>query len=242
MSEEERSDLIADLEYRSKRIGNNFQLLVLRTSKALKQANCTVCELKTLFVRDDRIFKALGTTENLDDAIFELSKLSSFFDYELLMNVAQKYCRDQELYEDFVAYSEELKVFCQRRLCEVPIDAFASKNCLKKSYLRIKVDKNWQITLNQVKDLERQISDILKVKLQLLEVKDGCVELFFNPLCTVNNTLSQQQKKQLREIGVIRVHLGEEEYNLTDNQETEKQVQILFRGRSDRAQCKDHHK
>ena len=226
LSKEERSDLIAELEYRSKKIGSEFQLFVVRTGRALKQANCTVRELRTLFGREDRILKALRKTEDMDEAISKLSELSSFFDYELLMNVAQKLCRDQELYDDFVAYGEELKVYCQRRVCEVPIDAFTSMKHLKSKgpYLCVKVDKNWRTTLKQLKDLEKQISDILHTKLQLLKVKDGCIELVFNPLRTVSVPFSQQQKKQLQALGVMRLHVGEKEYSLTESQEAEEQV------------------
>ena len=216
---------MAELEYRSKQIGRDFQLLVVRTSRALKQANCTLSELRTLFGREDRVLKALRKTEDLDDAIFKLSEKSSFFDYELLKNLVKKCCRDQELYDDFVAYGEQLKAFCKRRVCEVPIDAFASKKRLKSKgpYLCVKVDKNWKITLNQVTDLEKQISEILQIKLQLLMVKAGCMELVFNPLRSVSEPLSQQQKKQLREIGVLRVYVGEEEYRM-DCEEAKEQV------------------
>ena len=226
LSKEERSDLVAELEYRSKQIGRKFQVLVARTGRALKQANTTVRELRTLFGREDRILKSLLKTEDMDEAIFRLSKWSSFFDYELLMSLVEKYCHDQELFDDFVAYSEELKVFCRRRVCEIPIDAFASKKrrkC-KGPYLRVKVDKNWKITLNQVKDLEKQISDILQIKLHLLVVKDGCIELVFNPLRTMSDSFSQQHNKQLLEIGVMKLYIGEEEYSLTDSHEAEKQV------------------
>ena len=226
MNKEERDDLVAELEYRSKQIGRKFQVLVARTGRGLKQANTTVNELRTLFGREDRILKALRKTETMDKAIFKLSKLSSFFDYELLMSLVEKYCHDQELYDDFVAYSEELKVFCRRRVCEIPSDAFTSKKRLKSKgpYLRIKFDKNWQISGNQVKDLGKQISDILQIKLHLLAVKDGCMELVFNPLRSVSEPFSQQQKKWLREIGVLRIYVGEEEYSLTGSEEAEEQV------------------
>ena len=226
MSKEDRDDLVAELEYRSKRIGRKFQVLVARTGRALKNANTTVDELRTLFGREDKILKALRKAKNMDKAILKLSKLSSFFDYELLMNLVEKYCHDQELYDDFVAYCEELTVFCRRRICEMPIDAFTSKKSLELEgpYLWIKFDKNWQISVNQIKDLEKQISDILQIKLHLLAVRDGCMELVLNPLRSVSEPFSQQQKKQLREIGVIRVYVGEEEYSLMKSEEAKDQV------------------
>ena len=226
MSKEERDDLVAELEYRGKQIGRKFQVLVARTSRALMQANCTVRQLRTAFGREDRILKALRKTEGMDEAVYKLSKRSSFFDYELLMSLVEKYCHDQELYDDFVAYSEELKVFCRRRVCEIPIDAFTSKKRLKSKgpYLRIKFDKSWQISGNQIKDLEKQISDILQIKLHLLAVRDGCMELVFNTLRSVSEPFSQQQKKQLLEIGVLRVYVGEEEYSLMESEEAEDQV------------------
>ena len=222
MSKEDRSDLVAELEYRSVQISRNFQVLVARTGRALKRANCTVRELRTLFGKEDRIIKALRKTEDMDTAMYKLSKRSSFFDYELLKIMIKSYCRDcqdKELYDDLLAYVEELKVFCQRRVCEVPIDAFSSKVRLKLkgSYLHVKVDKNWNITMNQVKDLEKRVSDILQTRLHLLMVKDGCMEFIFNPLCTVSGPLSQQQKQQLLELGVTRLYSGIEEFSLTDN-------------------------
>ena len=50
------------------------------------------------------------------------------------------------------------------------------------------------------------------------------MELVFNTLRSVSEPFSQQQKKQLLEIGVIRVYVGEEEYSLTDSEEAEEQV------------------
>ena len=229
MSKEERNDLVADLEYQSKCISRKFQVLVARTGRALKQANATVSELRTLFGKDDKILKALKKTKDLDKAMLKLSKLSSFFDYELLKNMVEGYCRhcqDEELHDDLMAYIEEVKVYCQHRLCEVPVDAFSSKTYLKMkgSYLRVKVDKNWKITLKQVKDLEKQISSILQTKLQLLMVKEGCLELVFKPLRTLSGPLSPQQGEQLHELGVLCFYIGEEEFNLTSQQGTKLQV------------------
>ena len=219
LSDEERSDLTAELEYRSKQISRKFQVLVARTGRALKQANCTVNELRTLFAKEDRILKALRKTQDMDKAMFKLSKMSSFVDYELLEIMVEGYCQDQELRDDLSAYVDDLKVYCQRRVCEVPVDAFTSKKYFKSKgpYLSVKVDKNWKITLNQVKDLEKQISDILWIKLHLVMVKDGCIEFVFNPLTTLCRPLSQQQKKQLRDAGVVRLYVGEKEFSLIDS-------------------------
>ena len=117
-------------------------------------------------------------------------------------------------------------------VCEVPIDAFSSKMQLKlkSSYLHVKVDKKWNISMNQIKDLEKQISHILQTSLHLLKVKDGCVELTFNPLRTVSGPFSQQQKKQLKELGALHLFIGENEieFNLTDTKISVQEIAVAL--------------
>ena len=206
MSKEQRSDLVSRLEYESKKISREFQILVAKTALSLKQNSITVSQLRILFSQESKIQKVLRMVKDLDKALLKLSQLWSFFDYEMLGSMINGYCsKDEELLSDLKAYIDAFEEFCKRRVCEVPSDAFPAAMPFE-TYLHVKVDRNWKITLNQVKNLEQQISDILQVKLHLLKVKDGCVELVFIPMCTSIEPLSPVQQQLLRDLGVIEAY------------------------------------
>ena len=212
MAKEEREHLIRQLMVESGRMKNEFAILVDRVRESLEQKSISVNNLRVLITHSDRnevvnLFKKKKT--NITDLFCALKDYWSFFDYEFLAVIIKRHC--PELKPELGNYEESLKLFCRRRLCEIPSNIFKTKKGHKNNlYIKYnqKVDK---MKLETAKQLQHKLSELLETQLYLLEVKEGCVELVFDSFCDLDDqfSLSKQRKEQLRNMGVLEIRNGD---------------------------------
>ena len=127
-----------------------------------------------------------------------------FFDYELLSLIINRHC--MELKPELELYITSFKEYCERRICEVPIDVFKERG--DEYNLYVKCDHNFdKNTLSDVKDIEGKLSDLLETELYLLGVEEGCVKLVFTNLCAITSPLTLKQMEELKELKVIHLIL-----------------------------------
>ena len=215
MTKGEKDRLIGRLKLESGKMRNKFADLADRTREALEKNKTSVKDLELLIKFSDRnnlvnLFKKKKTVYKL---FYALSDRCSFFDYEFLSVIINRYCPElKPLLDDYEAH---FKTFCQCRLCEIPSDIFTKKRHTNNLYVKYNQSVD-QMTLETAKDLEIKLSELLKTELYLLEVHEGCVELVFDSCCDLNDQfpLSKQQKEHLDKMGVIRLNYSNYTHSL----------------------------
>jgi hypothetical protein len=204
LSPEQREDLVAELRVQSKAIQNKFAIIVDRTKTSLEDQDISCQNLKTLFK-----FSAYSSHctlfedgMSMNDLFLELSDYWSFFDYELLTLIVERRC--PELGDKLEEYISDLKEYCRRRIIEVPAHMLDAKSTSKDT-VTIKYEKEfYDITLNNIKDLQARLSLLLKTPLRLLEIEEGCTQLTFEAACTIS-PLTDKEKRQFPDLKIQRL-------------------------------------
>ena len=223
LSNDEKDELLSRLNHESRTIRTSFAKLVTRTQMHLCRSGNTREDLRRLFVECE-IKELADRIESTDTIPTILDKVKqgnywSFFNYELLASIITCICRETNLITELKGYVSEFKVYCQRRVSEVPSGSLSGKHSDKQSStFKIKTDTTFHIketTLINIKDIQYQLEKILKMKpVQLLDVEDGCIELtfrYFNNAVAKLFPLGEAEKLALTEIGVQRLCCGKEE-------------------------------
>ena len=212
MTEEERKRLIGRLKLESGRMKNEFAILVDRAKESLQQKKVSAMDLEVLVMHSTSNDLAILFKEgkNIHELFCDLSKYWSFFDYEFLALIIKRHC--PELSSELDKYEDHLKIFCQRRLCEIPSDIFQTKIGHKYN-LYVKYNQKVDVMkLETAKELELKLSELLDTDLYLLEVQEGCVELVFHSLCDLDKNIPLRRYQQLqltREMEVIQLRIGD---------------------------------
>ena len=125
--------------------------------------------------------KELHDMTDLNEAFVKAKKVWSFFDFETVKKIIKSFFIDDfDLQVELRSYESYFKIYCQRRLCDVPIDFLLRDEVPTKiTNVHVKVDETFNnIRLEKVKVIEQKLSHLLGTDLYLLDVKDGCKELF----------------------------------------------------------------
>ena len=212
MTKEQRERLIGRLEHECGRMKNKFAILVDRARESLEVKKISINELKVLIKHSSRnnlvkLFEKMKR-KKISNLFYVLSEYWSFFDYEFLALIIERHC--PELKTELDKYVDSLKTFCRRRLCEIPSDIFETTKG-RKNNLYVKCGQEvYKMKLETAKDLEHKLSELLDTELYLLHVQEGRVEIIFDSYCNLNDKipLSNQQNKQLSEMGVTSLRYG----------------------------------
>ena len=190
---------------------NKFAILVTRTKTSLEEKGKTVTDLKVVFKHSSRnkLTRELYGVQDqdLNEAFLIISDYWSFFDHELLSCIINSYCKD--LQPELDNFESDFKVYCKRRLCEVPSNVFGGKKSDKGGSLCMKIDETFDdITGSHTKKLECRLSNLLETNLKLLDFDDGCIELIF---CCMHEfdaifPLSRKQENELSEMNILRLY------------------------------------
>ena len=156
MTDEEREDLVNQLEMESKTIRLKFSSLVSKTATVI---NYTSSDLKTFFSGCG--MKELASKIDSSDPISTTlrcvheSNVWSFFDYELLEQIIYAFCKDEEIVKVLKAYITDFKCFCERRLYEIPVETFAMKlpHVHSNAKISIKIDNEFFGEETNIKNL-----------------------------------------------------------------------------------------
>ena len=206
LTEEQKDELIMRLVNESDLIRTKFANLVTSTNKSLKNSNVEVRSL--ILTLKNGLDKLVEDESDLTEALIKLSDYWSFFDYEILTSIISSHCKnDVNMQQEAESYISKFKEYCQRRLCEVPIDNFNTEIHKKTTKLYVKMDETFTVPLNKVKMIERKLSSLLDTRLHLLNIEDGCIKLIFNCFHKINLLfpLNSQQEEDLLKMGVLRL-------------------------------------
>ena len=149
----------------------------------------------------------LKDVTDLSDALLILSDHWSFFDFELLRALIKGFCnKNVELMLEFNEYESNFKLYCERRLCEIPADSFnAGVSQKKRSHLHVKLDEVFNVKTKDIKRLNRKLSDMLQTNVRLLNIEEGCIELIYITLHEFDKTfrLTGKQNEEYEELRCI---------------------------------------
>ena len=227
LTKEEKDELIDQLTIESDCIKKKFAGLVTSTNASLKKNDVSVGSLR-LTLKNlglDELVEKLHDESDLTEALIKASDYWSFFDYETLTSIISFYCKnDVDLQQEAESYISNFGKYCQRRLCEVPIDNFETEIRKKTIKLYVKMDETFTVPttpLNNVKKIARKLSSLLGTSLSLLKIEDGCIKLIFSCLRKINLLfpLNSQQEEDLLKMGVLKLYDDICEYYPAPSQE-----------------------
>lgn len=214
MTNEDKKGLIAKLEEESENIMGEFVNLYVNATNCLKKLNVTVDQMKLFFEGFGLI--ELVDSIKCDDTIEEIIRKTirgshwSFFNYKLLDLIINVFCKNEAVHADLQAYILKFEKFCRRRLYEIPTDVLnccAESSIAPKSIICVKLDKNFNVPLIQLDRIRKRIEQLLNIQcLNLIDIKEGCVELQFRHYMEYKEIFPVSKKQtviELQEIGVI---------------------------------------
>ena len=186
MTEEQKLTLTARLEEETKAVLRKFGILVSNVAQALEHSGVKVEALKLFFnacgihMLADNTKPPESTLEVMNRATKE--KYWTFFNYELLESMMTTLCKTGETTTCLNTYKSDFKVYCKRRLFAVP--AIVADNQMPHSdemlQFSIVLDKNFSISLEDVKNTEHFIAKLLNIRpLFLIRINAGSIEITF---------------------------------------------------------------
>ena len=124
----------------------------------------------------------LHNAKDLFDVSFALHRFKSFFHYEIVENIAQKFGNDHDR-QLMATYISEFKEFCKRSVFEVPPNIFHDSDPMPDDKVfAVKFTPEEHASLGDVAAARKKLANILDIEvfaLQLCCVSEGCVCLRF---------------------------------------------------------------
>ena len=215
LTKEEKEELLFRLSDESKTILDSFARLVTHTQMHLRHSNTAADDLRTLFREKeiDELANQINSTDTIPAIWFKIKdgKYWSFFNYELLANIINCFCMGTPLIAELNGYLSEFKIYCQRRVSEVPRGSLRGEHVVQQSLssiFKVKMDDKFSVeqsNLQTVKNMQLQLEKILNKKpILLFDVEGGCIEItfrYFNDL----SPLKKRERAALAKIGVIKL-------------------------------------
>lgn len=205
LTPDETSRLIAKLEGETRTIELRFANLVATVGQALERSHATADKLK-LFLDScgmKELADCINSSEVITEAIRKISRghYWSFFNYELFEIMTTTFCKSKDVISHLDSYKSDFRVYCMRRLFEMPAIVFEKAIPDSDSVLKfyIKIDSNFTVSVNDIKNIQHLISKMLDVHpLYLIDVKDGCVELHFGCLKSMQELFPHDGHEKMR--------------------------------------------
>ena len=214
MSEEEKEDLKERLILESDEMMEKFSVLVGKTISSCKQDSFGVSDLRAVLKNYSagKVLESLDSGTDTGNMWEKIADYWSFFDYKILSIIIKGLCKDHaDLLQDLNEYVSDIKEYCKRRLCEVPIDSF-SKGIHDKEHrcFNVKFDppNGFFTSVENIAWQNKSLSKILETKVRLCEFEDGCINFVYISLRELDDTfsLSNEQEQKLSSIGVLRMY------------------------------------
>lgn len=206
LSKDEKERLFARLNMESGNMQDEFALLVDRTRESLERQKKACSDLVVLVShsKNNKLVRLFEESTSITELFKKLCSCWSFFNYKFLEVIIKGHCSDLKI--ELSKYITSFKKYCKRRICEVPVNVFNS-NAKVEHKLYVKCDKKFdKNTLEDVEELECQLSHLLETELYLLGIEEGCLKLIFNDLCTIATPLSPKQVDELQRLGILRLY------------------------------------
>ena len=189
-------------------VTKKFSVLFGKAFQSLRVKNIPPNELVIKFTPEIKLF---SKEKNLDEIFKSENNWCSFFDYEVLEVIILTHC--SELKDEVEEYIADFKAYCNRRIFEAPTKFTATSNT--KFILRVKLDKEFNaITVNQLKELEIRLKNLIKLHLNLLRFENGCIVLAFESLNEEDDMLpfTDEVRKELFEMYVLKLYSDSKVY------------------------------
>lgn len=196
------------------KIKMSFASLVFDVQKNMEE-DSNFDDVVNLLIFYDKSYEALlsGCT-SLKLVFREISKFSSFFDFELMKFLIDK-LGSSTLKQKSADYIELFQAFSKRRVCECPSNAFSDDVEESDKVYILKTDKIIEkLTVEELKKLQYEMNKILGNKLkQVVRVEDGCVTLMIRTFGDVSFDITKEQLQALRKFGVRRISFGDQYFD-----------------------------
>ena len=204
LNEEEKKRLMGRLEMESEEIRYEFVSVANQTVQSLSSTCNDISRLKMSL----KFLKIPGINEcddKVDNILPKTFEHCSFFSFGILKSVISDFGTSHDK-ERLTKYESKFKVYCKRRLCEVPIDT-EDPSMQNKTKICIMTDNIFDVPAEEVYKLEPKLEKILGVPVYLRGVKPGSITFIF---CTFHDVdtifpLNEKQIDQLKRIGALKV-------------------------------------
>jgi hypothetical protein len=177
-----------------------FKKLVHATLQSMNGKKVEVLEFKTfLTIELDKEVAKIQKRSTIDEIfkVLHLGEYWTFFEYELLKAVIERYC-EKELEHRLDEYLRKFGSYCERKISEVPMRRYRSPKSGDTHILYVKLKKDFDgITLQEVKDIESRLQKKFHTGLYKLQCYRGCVLLVFESLHKLE--CFQYSKEQITE-------------------------------------------
>ena len=176
----------------------------------LRNLETTIEDLKRLFKEREMNELFIKPTDTIPIILDKLKEGNywSFFNYELLASIITCFCKETHLIAELDDYVSEFKVYCQRRVSEVPSGSLSGKQTDKQSMsiFKVKMDDTFHIqetNLEQLKSIQYKLQKVLNMNpLLLVDVEGGCIELTFRYFDSAMLHLREAEKIALSKMAV----------------------------------------
>lgn len=165
----------------------------------------------------------LKNATSIDDLFDVIEEYCTFFNFDVLACMIDEYGTVSDK-QRLQKYKEEFHEYAKRRIYECPSN-FVKKDSDKFAKLHLKLDSKYdKFGLKVLQGFQAAICEILEVSsksLVLCQLGKGCVELTFRMPIFLQQSichLSNDQKKSLAAIGVIRLSSGSYHFSTRDHQ------------------------
>ena len=223
-----------DYEESTKEVHKSFGLFVFKTSRLFKAGNVNIKELclylqgayMVLKPRMDELSKA-----TLFEDFFRIivDQACSWFDYEIIKDLIQKFCVSAE--GCLTEYEDRVKKYAKQRLPKgmnrIEVGGGARKGGKQ---LVIKIDSQWEeITFSDLNKVRGTFASILghglrRSDLYLADIRKGCIMMTFivaeelaQKLFPSKSCLTSTQVKSLKDEGVISLECSKLSWSATSN-------------------------
>ena len=191
----------------------NFASLMLELKRDLERKRdldrrLSVEEVVDILVFYDKKFAGVfAECTSFSDVFHKVRDFVSFFDYDLLEHLIDRYGSDA-IKKELDKYKDYFLEFSKRRIIECPSNAFSDHNSgSSENVLVLFADKIIEnLTLDELKNFNRRVNKILGNKLvKLVRVIRGSICLTFQIFEDSNFVITEEQRQALQKEGVTSI-------------------------------------
>ena len=234
MKPHERDNLIYRLKDEASKIQDHFIYLEICLKKTLKQSEHSSKDvIGVLTKKHPNLQTVFRECKTIDEIFEEGEKYWSYFDYEPIQSlIIGLFDEEDNLRTRLTKYFEHFKIYASRLVAECPSNIHGKREEDEKVLVfKIEEMAYEKLTMKDLKLLCFRLNSAIGCyHLSLLSTSDGCIQLTFRTNLQREDKkfeLSKEQQEALRDVGVISVSYGDQEYNLKYSLSSESQ-EVLF--------------
>ena len=165
LSTEEMNRLKARLRVESKDILYEFAHLLSKTEESLSGNKRIILQPLRRLLRDYEILKVNESDDEISKILYKAFDHCHFYNFRILKLIINRFGTTEDK-DRLATYEANFKHYCERRLCEVPIDAVATGKSEEKQFY-VKTDKVFNVPFKEIQDTEAELEKILNKPIYL---------------------------------------------------------------------------